>query len=309
MMSERTHRIVGVGSVFIDDVVLPDGQTRMGQLGGGVLHAMMGAALWDEYPAIVGFIGNGLPQTAESFIHKHLDTRGLHRLSLPQARVWQLFEEDGTRREVPRVKEIRPFEEGPQPVHFPRDYANCAGLYLIQSFEGIPRWQETEAGITLWEPLQQVMTPGALAPFREALKNSKCDVVSPNLIEARALYGNLSPSALVDSMLEDGIHIVALRMGPHGSILANIRERYWIPAVPVPTILDQTGAGNTYNGALLTGLVRGKSLVEAGCMAAVAASFCLEQYGVLDPDLVDRSERNRRYQLILSESRNELLSG
>jgi hypothetical protein len=39
-------RMIGIGAVFIDDIVLPSGQTYMGQLGGGVVHALMGAAVW-----------------------------------------------------------------------------------------------------------------------------------------------------------------------------------------------------------------------------------------------------------------------
>ena len=71
-----------------------------------------------------------------------------------------------------------------------------------------------------------------------------------------------------------------------------------IPAVPAAQIIDQTGAGNTYCGALLAGLVQGRTLREAAVMGAVAASFCLECRGVLQPDRISKVERNRRYKQI-----------
>ena len=56
--------IVCVGSIIIDDIVLPDGVTRMGVLGGGVSHAAAGAATWGERPGIVACVGHDLPAAA-----------------------------------------------------------------------------------------------------------------------------------------------------------------------------------------------------------------------------------------------------
>jgi len=101
--------------------------------------------------------------------------------------------------------------------------------------------------------------------------------------------------------LADGARCVALRMGGLGSIVAHKDgQRHHIGAVRISQIVDQTGAGNTYCGGLLAGLIQGKGLDEAGAMAAVSASFCLEQVGVLDPMQVRITDRNRRYDHILS---------
>lgn len=295
-------QVVGIGSIFIDDIVLPTGETRMGMLGGGVLHALMGMVLWDERPAIVGLIGQGLPETAMHFIHKHLDTRGLVQLPIPQARAWQLFEEDGRRTEVPRVTNIAPFIEGPTPDYLPESYRGSTAFYLLQGFEGIRRWRECIEGIILWEPLQQLMLAENRLAMHQALSHGDIDVVSPNLIEAQAIYGHLPPYDLIQAMFDDGANIVALRMGEKGSCIADKRtgEYHIIPSIPV-TITDITGAGNTYCGAFVLGLYRGKSLLEAGCMATVAASFCIEQNGVLNPEKVDKMERDNRYMTLITQ--------
>ncbi len=273
----------------------------MARLGGGVVHALMGAALWGEHPGIVATVGEGLPAESAALLDSYLDTRGLVQLPIPQMRAWQLFEEDGTRRELYRVKEILPFTRGAQPEHFPAAYADHHGCYLLQGVAEMQAWRDMLKGIVLWEPLQQIMVPENARAIRELLSQCKIDVLSPNLIEARHIYGDLTPDDLVTAMLADGARQVALRMGEAGSIVADQNgSRHHIPAVTPTNIVDQTGAGNTYCGGLLAGLVQGKTLAEAGAMAAVAASFCLEQVGITEPKFAPPVERDLRYQRTLS---------
>lgn len=302
MTQAETPRLIGAGSIFIDDIVLPDGRTYMACSGGGVLHALLGARVWDERPGLVGFVGQGLPEHTGTLIHKHFDTRGLYELPIPQMRAWQLFEEDGSRREVYRVAETEIFINGPGPEHLPDVYRDAAGVYLLQGYEGIRRWREVLDGLVLWEPLQQVMLPQNRALMRETLRACRIEIVSPNLVEAQAVYGLETPQDLANALLDDGAQVVALRMGPRGSLVA-AREtgtRWLIPAAAVPAVVDQTGAGNTYCGGLLAGLLQGHELAQAGAMAAAAASFCIEQVGALDPEMVQTAERDRRYAAVLA---------
>lgn len=298
-------RIVGIGAIFIDDIVLPDGRTHMSQPGGGVLHALMGAALWDERPGIVAPVGMGLPDEVRALLEAHFDTRGLVQLPIPQIRAWQIFEDDGTRRELFRVRETEPFTRGAQPEHLPEVYRGSQGYYLLQGFDDIRTWSHTLSGLVLWEPLQQVMLPENREPMRAVLRECRIDVISPNLVEAQAVYGALTPDELLTAFFDDGAQIVALRMGEQGSLLGRraTGERQYIPAFPVHQVVDQTGAGNTYCGGLLCGLVNGKTLAEAGAAAAVAASFCIEGVGALRANSIQRAERDRRFRQIQQYSR------
>lgn len=297
-----TPQLVGVGSVFIDDIVLPTGQTYMGRLGGGVVHALMGAVVWDERPGIVGLTGQGLGETAEATLNSAFDAQGMIQLDIPQARAWQLFETDGTRREVPRVTDIEPFIEGPQPYQWPAVYDDSRAVYLLQSFDGIQAWGAVLDGLVLWEPLQQVMTPGRHSEMAQALESGCADIASPNLIEAQAVYDLSDPADLVRAMWDNGAKTVALRMGEQGSLVGqrDTGELHHIPAVTGLNVVDQTGAGNTYCGTLLAGLMHGRSLIESACMGTVAASFCVEQVGVLDPSQVESDVRDKRYETLLS---------
>ncbi len=291
--------LVGIGSIFIDDIVLPDGQTHMAQLGGGVTHALMGAAVWDERPGIVALVGRGLPPATAARLERHLDTRGLLAVDYPQARAWQLFEADGTRRELYRSDPIAPFIVGARPENLPPVYRCSRGYYLLQGFEGIAAWRPVLNGFILWEPLQQVMVAGSHKRLAETLRQTSVDLVSPNLSEARAVYGSLSPEALVQALLADGARAAALRMGADGSLAASQDGAvFHIPAAPAARITDQTGAGNTYCGGMLAGIVQGRPFQEAAAMGAVAASFCIEFVGALNPAEVEPAERDRRLKAV-----------
>jgi sugar/nucleoside kinase (ribokinase family) len=306
IMTDRSApNIIGVGAIFIDDIVLPDGTTHMNRLGGGVVHAMMGAALWEEYPGLVALAGNDLAIENIEYLRQYMDLRGLFTLEIPQIRAWQIFENDGTRTELYRVKDTAQFINGATPSHYPNDYTNSKGLYLLQDFDGIRAWsQHLTEKILLWEPNANSMLPENRRQMRDVLHKSDIDIVSPNLDEARKLYGNLTPEKIIDALFDDYANIVVLRMGGDGSLIAkrNSNIKYEIGVVKELNILDQTGAGNTYCGAFLTGILRDKSLMEAGVMGAVAASFCMESVGVLSPVSIDQMLRDIRYMQLLKQT-------
>ena len=131
------------------------------------------------------------------------------------------------------------------------------------------------------------------------------DVISPNLEEAQHIYGTIAPDEIIDKLIEDGAQGIALRMGKAGSLIADAQtdKRHVVAVAPVQTVVDQTGAGNSYSGGLIAGLVQGRSLHEAATMGAVAASFCLETFGVLNPAKIDPKERDRRYHQLLFSAR------
>ncbi|MBN2303108.1 MAG: hypothetical protein JXQ72_01445 [Anaerolineae bacterium] len=279
---------VGVGSIIIDDIVYPDGQTSMGVLGGGISHAAAGMLIWDQCPGIMACAGRDLPAKALARLERDFDIQGLIQLDQSQARAWQLFEWDGKRTEIFRVDDVEPFIHAPQPDQVPDSYRGARGVYLLRGARSLPAWRALYPAATLlWEPFQQYMVPANAVEFRAALQ--QVDIVSPNLLEARQVYNLDNPTALVNAMLDDGAQIVALRMGEAGSLVACQANRRTgrriiaVPAVPVPEIVDQTGAGNTYCGAFLVGWLETGDLVTAAVYGAVAASFALEVTGVADP--------------------------
>ncbi len=288
-----------VGGIIVDDIVLPNGETHMEVLGGGVSHAAAGMAVWDVRPGIFATVGYDLPARARQRLERDFDTQGLRPLDLPQARAWQLFEWDGRRTEIFRVELMRPFLDMPGPSRLPASYHHAKGIYLLQDGERIPPWRQAfPQAVLLWEPPQAYMRAENADTFRATLP--LVDIVSPNALEARQVYGLDDAEALVQAMLADGAHVVALRRGAEGSLLGmeGLEGTIPVPPVPVPEVVDQTGAGNTYCGAFLVGWCETHTLQRAGCYGAVAASFALEVIGVADPPPNKAEIRAQRYQWV-----------
>ena len=305
MDSNAPTGLFGVGAVFIDDIVRPDGQTYMNRLGGGVVHAMMGAALWDERPGLLAYAGADLDPKHIDALNQALDTRGLILQVYPQIRAWQIFEHDGARRELYRTEPTAPFIAGAQSGDMIIDYEKCAGAYILADSDGIRDWSARLPGHRLlWEPNANFMRPENADAFRRALRTCNIDIISPNIAEARQVYGDLDAVKIVRNLLEDGAQCAALRMGDRGSLAAN-QESDGVIVVGVAEareVIDETGAGNAYCGGFLAGRIRGLSLREAGAMGAASASFAIETIGALVPARVDRAERDRRYERLLTNN-------
>lgn len=102
------------------------------------------------------------------------------------------------------------------------------------------------------------------------------------------------PSALLHGGLQPDTDMEALFAGllqdPEGTIAREEIEvdpgvERWLPAYhtgdgAADRVVDPTGGGNTFLGALAVALARGKNLEEAAAWGSVAASFAIEQVGV-----------------------------
>lgn len=73
--------------------------------------------------------------------------------------------------------------------------------------------------------------------------------------------------------------IVAVTRGARGSALHHGSDVVEVPPVDADPVVDPTGAGDAYIGGLLAGLRAGRDLPEAGRMAALAATYVVEQQG------------------------------
>jgi adenosine kinase len=68
-------------------------------------------------------------------------------------------------------------------------------------------------------------------------------------------------------------------MGELGSQVSTPDGDIAIPAAKPKKVVDPTGAGDSYRGGLISGLVRGNEIKQCARMASVCASFAVECYG------------------------------
>jgi adenosine kinase len=68
-------------------------------------------------------------------------------------------------------------------------------------------------------------------------------------------------------------------LGEHGSRISMPEGDIGIPVVKTDKVKDPTGAGDSYRGGLISGLIRGKDIAQCARMGSVCASFAVECYG------------------------------
>jgi len=72
---------------------------------------------------------------------------------------------------------------------------------------------------------------------------------------------------------------IIVTRGELGSMVFSPDCEINIPAFKPGKVIDPTGAGDSFRGGLITGLVQKLSLEQCARMGSVCASFCLEYYG------------------------------
>lgn len=192
----------------------------------------------------------------------------------------------------------------------------------LQSKAEIPD-SSSDRPIFVWEPVPDMCTPEELQKFLEACR--QVDIVSPNDLELGMMFGQSSWSEgstsgedIISRILESGVgpqgegHIV-IRAGKDGCYSYSRNMKLWLPAYHQPDasgsspVVDPTGAGNSFLGAMAQGMVsEGRHsaraidsvlaesaywreavmlsgthrILVALILATVAAGFVVEQIGV-----------------------------
>ncbi len=297
---------VSIGNVIIDDIVLPDGVTHMGVLGGGGTHAIVGMRIWTDEIGFVAAVGSDLlPECREALEAYNIDLSGIVlRSGYQTARAWQIFEWDERRFELFRTDFDDFIRRSPQLEEMPKDYWQAKGFHLLSDARGgeaevVDALKRQGNPIVLWEPPPLIVTPEGRDMAREILP--RVDIFSPNLREATALCETSDVEAIMDTLIDWGTEIVSLRMGIQGSAVRQRgKQTVRIPIVPTE-VIDVTGAGNAYCGGFLVGYVETGDVRMAAMCGAVSASFAIEQFGI--PHITAETEQEARRRLDTLEKR------
>src|SRR5262245_32123356 len=131
--------IVLLGNLLVDDVVLADGATRMGQPGGALLYGALGAAVWESHPGLVSVVGNDYPaHVLETLRQRGADLGGVHPLGRPGVRTWLLYEGQ-VRRLIHRVGCPTHEEVSPRPALIPSEWRAASAFHLSPMPFGVQR--------------------------------------------------------------------------------------------------------------------------------------------------------------------------
>jgi sugar/nucleoside kinase (ribokinase family) len=113
----------------------------------------------------------------------------------------------------------------------------------------------------------------------------RIDLLLVNDEEARQLTGKQNLVHAAHALHQLGPKQVIIKKGEHGALLFQGEEVFALPALPLSAVVDPTGAGDTFAGALIGYLARcndlsSPSLRKALVYGSVLASFCVEGISV-----------------------------
>ena len=108
------------------------------------------------------------------------------------------------------------------------------------------------------------------------------DFYLPNQSEAESQTGFADPRRMMSAYRDAGMHgLLGIKQGERGALLSpRPGEFIRIDAVEPPgPVLDTTGAGDCFYAGLLSGLLRGMDVADAGRLAAAAGACTVTQVG------------------------------
>lgn len=294
------HRVVVVGNLTIDDVVLPDGTTLMGTLGGNSVHTAAAALTAGAAVTLVARRGEDFPAQAwQRLTAAGVDLTHVVDVPGPTVQNWVIYEPDGRRHWVYRTPAARSGEIAPRPEDITAAVEGAAVVHVaampLAHAEAVVeevRRAAPAALVTLdtheaWagEDRERVL---ALA--------ATIDLFEPSLEELRDLTGTTTVGEGLASLVASGVWHAVVKAGGNGAYLLADDTVVHVPAIET-RVVDTTGAGDSFCGSVAAGLARGMSAVDAVALGVATAGLAIANSGSLrlldhPPDNLDAVARD-----------------
>jgi sugar/nucleoside kinase (ribokinase family) len=295
-----TPGIVLLGNLLVDDVVLADGATRMGQAGGALLYSALAATLWGTRPGLVSVVGDDYPEgILDALRQRGADLSGVRALGRPGVRTWLLYEGQ-IRRLIHRLGCPTHEQVSPQPTQIPMGWKGAPFHLAPMPFDVqrtlIPAVRGDRPQFLSVDP-HLAVTEETLGDWREALAHA--DAFFPGEDELLLDDAKANPERALPRLVTGRLRFVVFKRGANGGILYDACDkRFHRWTARINTLVDPTGAGDAFSVGFVLAHLAG--LPVAACLqrAVVTASFAVEGWGcngLLAATPADAHERFRRW--------------
>jgi sugar/nucleoside kinase (ribokinase family) len=300
--------IAVVGSLGLDTIETPAGRVEE-VLGGSAAYFALAARHFLPV-SVVAVVGTDFPAEARRALeHPDLDLTGLEVQEGKTFRWEGVYSRDMNTRETRRT-ELNVFERFRPKLHAGVRAATNVFLANIDPVLQREVLDQLERPRLVLLDTMNYWIHGKRAELLEILKRIRILLINEE--EARELTGEALTHKAARAILNLGPEAVVIKQGEHGAILQSKREIYFTcPAVPIETVVDPTGAGDTFAGGFFGALARMGRVTDRTLRAAVVygtvlASFTVEDFGVGGLLRVKRPEILRRAEAIMEMTRFSL---
>jgi ribokinase len=295
--------VIVVGNLTLDDVVLPDGTTRMAAVGGNGVYASLGARLWEPGIGLVTRRGEDFPPEHLAVLAGlGVDTAGVVDIPGPTVRNWIVYETDGRRHWAYRTPPERSNEVAVQPEDVPDAWLDARPAPVVhvaamplpaaEAIVARVRGAAPDARVTLdthedWAP----------AGYRDRVLTLAAGVHAflPSREELADLMGYDDPERAVGELSTLPTTAVVVKMGAQGSLVWDgPRETLTAVGVAPGHVSDVTGAGDAFCGGFAAAVATGLAFDDAAVRGAVSAAFTVEDFGSLRLGEIRPEDAERR---------------
>jgi len=114
--------------------------------------------------------------------------------------------------------------------------------------------------------------------FLDLMRNGTVDIVFANEAELHSLYQTSDFDGALTQLRQD-VKLGVVTRSEKGCVVASGAGVIAVPAYPIETMVDTTGAGDLFAAGFMFGLVRGAGFENAGRLGALAAAEVIQHIG------------------------------
>jgi sugar/nucleoside kinase (ribokinase family) len=286
-----------VGSVAFDAVETPFGKCEK-MLGGAASHFSIAASFFTDV-RIVGVVGGDFSADEQKVFDAHgVDTSDLERVS--DGKTFRWFGRYDYDLNVAQTLDthLNVFADFQPKLSAKSKSARLVFLANIQpDLQRGVREQVTEAELVALDTMNYWIerSPESLLQTIKTV-----DLVIINDAEARQLTGIPNLIKAARTILSWGPKTLIVKRGEYGAALFTNQSYFAIPAYPLESVFDPTGAGDTFAGGFMGYLSSQEKIDDAAMRRAmifgsVMASFNVEEFGTARVARLTPDEINERF--------------
>jgi sugar/nucleoside kinase (ribokinase family) len=294
-----------VGSIALDCIETPTAK-RDDVLGGSAVFFSYAASFFSPV-RMIGAVGEDWPQQHTRLLEdRGIDTSGLQTIAGGRTFRWR-------GRYLPNMNDRETLEVhlnvlGDFQPQLNGTHRDCRFLFLgnaspVVQLSVLDQAAGAELTVAdtmdLWINIQR-------DELAQLLK--RIDGLVLNDSEAKLLADDENLVRAGQAVLAMGPKFVVIKKGEHGAMFFSEHEMYVMPAFPTATVLDPTGAGDSFAGGMMghlaaLGRFDAQALKEALAYGVVTASFTVEDFSLDRLATLNRHDLDRR----LAEYRKMLM--
>jgi len=268
--------LVVVGSIALDSVFTPFGETADALGGSAVYFAVAGALLHEV--RVVGVIGDDYPvHELDRLAPLGIDWGGVEKAKGESFRWKGKYSYDLQSRETLETR-LGVFAEFTPRI--PKGWEESEFVFLGNIDP------ELQLGV-----LDQIRKPRLVAcdtmnywiqrkrPDLLTLLQ-RVDILMVNDTEARELSGDWNIHRAGKWILAHGPNRVVIKQGEHGAILLEPGRTFYVPAFPLEEVFDPTGAGDAFAGGFMGYLARAGTITSDAIRRAMVYGAAMGSYAV-----------------------------